>query len=125
MSRAEGKKATMQSGNYQDNITWPLIHNHNNNATDPDVIDIDLDPDANTDPVLPTVERVSEAVLHPFVIQTKIHKLQKIIRAIHASPQCHQAWTCKIQFVHLKGSNPTKIPNNCSALHMLILDVRT
>jgi hypothetical protein len=68
ITRAEGKKATARSGNYQDNVTRPLSRDHDNNITadiDPDVIDGDLDPDAD-DPaacVLPAVERVSIAVL--------------------------------------------------------------
>ena len=70
ITRSEGKKATARSSNYQDNITWPLSRDHDDNTTvdvDPDVIDADLDLEPDTDPamrVLPTVERVSVAVLH-------------------------------------------------------------
>jgi hypothetical protein len=79
ISRAEGKKATTQSGNYQDNVTRPLSRNHDDNATadvDVDMIDADPDLDADTDcdpamHVLPAVERVSCCVSHPFTIQTK------------------------------------------------------
>jgi hypothetical protein len=46
ITRAEGKKATARSGNYQDNVTRPLSCDHDDNITadiDPDVIDGDLD----------------------------------------------------------------------------------
>jgi len=65
--RAKGKKATAQSGNYQDNITGHCSCDHDDNATDPNVVDANLDLDDDTDParhVLPTVERVSVAALH-------------------------------------------------------------
>jgi len=75
MSTAEGKKATARSRNYQDNITQPLSHDHDDNITDPDAINADLDPDTNADPaidVFPAVERVSEAASRPFTIQTNV-----------------------------------------------------
>ena len=70
ISRSKSKKATARRGNYQDNITWPLSRDHDDNATvdiDPNVINADLDPDLDTDPamrVLPAVERVSAAESH-------------------------------------------------------------
>ena len=73
--RSEVKKTTAQSGNYQDNITWPLSWDHDDNATvdvDPDAIDADLNLDTETDPaicMLPAAERVSIAVLHHSQIQ--------------------------------------------------------
>ena len=54
----------MQSGNYQDNVIWPLLCNYNDSViadVNPDVIDVNLDPNANIDPaicVLPIVEKV-------------------------------------------------------------------
>src|SRR5712672_172650 len=56
-----------------------------------------------------------------------IHKLQKIIRAIRSSPQRCQAWVREIQFVHLEGSNASKISDDISTshMHMVILDVCT
>ena len=62
-------KANARSSNYQDNVTRPLLHDHDDNATaevDPDVIDADLE-DTDSNPavhVLPAVEKVSAVVLH-------------------------------------------------------------
>jgi hypothetical protein len=53
------------------------------------------------------------------------YKLRKIVRAVRSSSQRRQSWAREIQFVHLEGSNPSKISNDCSASRMLILDVRT
>ena len=126
-------KANAWSGNYQDNVTWPLSHDHDDNATakvDPDVIDADLE-DTDSDPavhVLPAVEKVSTVVLHIHSCESywsTIYKLRKIVRAVRSSPQHCQAWVIEIQFVHLEGSDPSNISNDCSTLHMLILDVRT
>jgi hypothetical protein len=67
----------VRSGNYQDNVTRPLSHDHDDSATtnvDPDVIDGDLDADTDADPavhVLPAVERVRSVAVYPFTIQTK------------------------------------------------------
>jgi len=65
----------MRSGNYQDNITQPLLHDHDDNPTAADVIDanLDLDLDDDTESALhvPAIEKVRVAVLHPFTIKTK------------------------------------------------------
>jgi hypothetical protein len=74
ISRSEGKKAIARSSNYQDNITRPLSRDHDDNATadiDPDVVDVDLDPNADTDltvHVLSAVERVRSIAVYPFMI---------------------------------------------------------
>ena len=74
ISRSEGKKAISRSSNYQDNITRPLSRDHDDNATadiDPDVVDVDLDPNADTDltvHVLSAVERVRSIAVYPFMI---------------------------------------------------------
>jgi hypothetical protein len=55
-----------------------------------------------------------------------IYKLRKIVKAVRSSPQRRQAWAREIQFtIHLESSDPSKISDGSSALHMLILDVRT
>ena len=53
---ALGKKAATHSGNYQDNITMPLLHEYDNDAMINDNID---ENEAELDNVLPTIERVS------------------------------------------------------------------
>ena len=65
ISKAEGKKAATHSGNYQDSITTPLAHEHDNNATGDDEDNepesaVDLDSDTNTaDSVLSAIKRVA------------------------------------------------------------------
>jgi hypothetical protein len=69
ISKVEGKKAAIHSGNYQDNVTTPLSHEHDNDAAgdnedDKSVVDM---PDADADTVdinaangiLPAIGRVS------------------------------------------------------------------
>ena len=75
---AEGKKATAQSANYQDNITCPLSHEYNDNVTvnvDPEEVNADMDPDPDsTDAdirVLSAVERVSQTCLFIGIVRTK------------------------------------------------------
>jgi hypothetical protein len=69
ISRSEGKKAAARSGNYQDNVTRPLSHDQDNNATagvDPDAMDVD-DLDGDSEPVehvLSAVERVCGTPLY-------------------------------------------------------------
>ena len=67
ISKAEGKKAMVRSGNYQDIFTRPLSQEHDDNITgdaDADEIDADLDPEEYVMHVLPVVEKVSVTVLH-------------------------------------------------------------
>ena len=115
----------MHSGNYQDDVTAPLVHNHDKDATadnDPKE-DLGLGADAGTTHgMLPAVERV--IVTHSFAIWAKhiSYKLWKTVRAVHLSPQCCQSWAHEIQFVQLEGS---KVLDDCSASLMLILGVRT
>jgi len=54
-----------------------------------------------------------------------INQLRKIVRAVRSSPQRRQSWAREIQFVHLEGSDPSKMSNECGGSRMLILDVRT
>ena len=66
ISKAEGKKATARSGNYQDIFTRPLSREHDDNITgDADAYEIDADPDPDKYAmhVLPAVEKVSVTVL--------------------------------------------------------------
>jgi hypothetical protein len=59
---AEGRKAAMRSGNYQDTITTPLSREHDHDATDDNEIDgiaADLDADTDiADGVLSAIEKV-------------------------------------------------------------------
>jgi len=71
MPKAKGKKAALHSGNYQDNVTIPLSHKYDYDAMADNEIDKKT---VELDNVLPTIER-----------------LQKIIKAVHSSPQCCQA----------------------------------
>jgi len=67
MPKAEGKKAAMCSGNYQDNITTPLSHEYDYSITADDEIDnADPNPDV-TSGVLTAIERV--------IITQLFHKL--------------------------------------------------
>jgi len=50
----------------------------------------------------------------------KFEQLQKIIKGVHSSPQCRQSWAHEILFIQGSGSL-----DDCSALLMLILNVRT
>ena len=60
MPKAKGKKATTCSGNYQDNITIPLSREYDNNA----MVDVDINEnEAELGNMLPTIERVSKALL--------------------------------------------------------------
>ncbi|KAF8813536.1 hypothetical protein BYT27DRAFT_7270048 [Phlegmacium glaucopus] len=102
ISKAEGKRAAARSRNYQDNVTTPLTHEHDDDATANDEIDEDseavqpMDPDTNIEAangVLPAIER-----------------LWKIVKAVRSSPQHCQAWAREIQFI--QGS---RISDNCSA----------
>ena len=56
----------MRSGNYQDNVTMPLLCEHDYDATagnEADEIAADLDDNANAaSGVLPTIERVNNTV---------------------------------------------------------------
>ena len=64
ISNAEGKKAAACSGNYQDNVTTPLAHEHDDDATanneiDEEAEDMDLDTNVEAaNSVLPAIERV-------------------------------------------------------------------
>jgi hypothetical protein len=128
ISKAEGKKAAMRSGNYQDNVTTPLAREHDNDATGDDEEDesaADPDTDANVaDGVLPAIERVRN--VHHCHLPTKQVKhpnqLRKIVKAVRSSPQRRQSWACEIQYVQLEGG---RISDDCSSSLMLILDVRT
>jgi hypothetical protein len=72
MSKAEGKKASVCSINYQDNITTPLdcIYNNNTMAND-EIEDLDLDYDLKigtgytADGVMPAIEKVHEIIELP------------------------------------------------------------
>jgi hypothetical protein len=67
MPKAEGKKAAMCSGNYQNNIIIPLSHEHDYDATAADEIDeiaADLNANANAaSGVLPAIERVRHSII--------------------------------------------------------------
>jgi len=71
ISKVEGKKAVMHSGNYQDNMTTSLACKHDNDAASNNndkSVDINTDIDAAdvnaADSVLPAIERVSEHWTH-------------------------------------------------------------
>jgi hypothetical protein len=67
ISKAEGKKAAARSGNYQDNVTTPLTHEYDDDATANDEIDVEGETVQSMDQhedveaangVLPAIERV-------------------------------------------------------------------
>jgi hypothetical protein len=99
----------MRSRNYQDNITMPLSHEYDYDATannEIDEVDAELDDDANvTGAVLPAID-----------------KLRKIVKAVRSSPQRRQAWSREIQFAQTEEVDD---PGISQGTLMLILDVRT
>jgi len=105
MPKAEGKKAALRSGNYQDNITTPLSRKYDYNTTADDEINKKT---VELDDVLPAIER-----------------LWKIIKAVHSSPQRHQAWMRETEFTWVDGDALSHDPSTSQQSLMLILDMRT
>ena len=105
MPKAKGKKAAPCSRNYQDNVTTPLSHEYDYNATTDDKIDKKT---VELDDMLPAIEG-----------------LQKIIKAVCSSPQHHQTWTHEIEFMQVDGDVLSHDPSTSQRSLVLILNVRT
>ncbi|KAI9448889.1 hypothetical protein F5148DRAFT_1153303 [Russula earlei] len=108
ISKVEGKQAAMHGGNYQDNVTAPLSHEHDNNAVGDDKDDesvVDM-PDADADTA--NVDAADS-------ILSGIGRLWKIVKSVHSSPQRCQSWAREIQFVQLEGGQALDYRNTINS----------
>lgn len=118
MSANEGKKASAQGSNYQENMTAPPLNEDDGIASD----EVTDDQDAKAGSVLSAIEKVDFCVQHcrTNLIMDKFWQLRKVIKAVRSSPQHRQSWAREIQFIQAGGNS-----TDCNSSLMLILDVRT
>ena len=120
MSAAEGKRASTQGSNYQENMTAPPLNEDDGIASDEGADDQDTIPQ-KADSVLSAIEKVSPLCCTlPCKSDDGFWQLHKVVKAVCSSPQHRQSWAHKIQFVQASGNS-----TDCNTSLILILDVRT
>ena len=121
MSTAEGKKASAQGSNYQENVTAPPLSEDDGIASDEGTDNQDGATE-KADGVLSAIEKVSflYSTRYASLTTDAFWQLRKVVKAVRSSPQRRQSWAREIRFIQAGGNS-----TDCNASLMLILDVRT